>query len=238
MNKLNKNSSVPLYQQLVDEIKSQIDSGILKENDRIMTETELSDAYEVSRITVRKAISVLVDEDYLVKQQGIGTFVGVKRLSRSINSFMGFTQFCEATGMKASSILLTADSIEATISECGKLGITEGSRVIRIRRVRCCNGIPVIVEENKFPSKYSFLIAEDLTGSIYEILKNHGIFPVGGSKIIDVCYATEEEQKLLNLETSQALLLQKDTAHDANDEQIHICKQVINPARYKIEIRW
>ena len=64
MNKLNKNSSVPLYQQLVDEIKSQIDSGILKENDRIMTETELSDAYEVSRITVRKAISVLVDEDY------------------------------------------------------------------------------------------------------------------------------------------------------------------------------
>lgn len=78
MNKLNKNSSVPLYQQLVDEIKSQIDSGILKENDRIMTETELSDAYEVSRITVRKAISVLVDEDYLVKQQGIGTFVGVK----------------------------------------------------------------------------------------------------------------------------------------------------------------
>ena len=89
MNKLNKNSSVPLYQQLVDEIKSQIDSGILKENDRIMTETELSDAYEVSRITVRKAISVLVDEDYLVKQQGIGTFVGVKRLSRSINSFMG-----------------------------------------------------------------------------------------------------------------------------------------------------
>ena len=81
MNKLNKNSSVPLYQQLVDEIKSQIDSGILKENDRIMTETELSDAYEVSRITVRKAISVLVDEDYLVKQQGIGTFVGVKRLT-------------------------------------------------------------------------------------------------------------------------------------------------------------
>ena len=56
MNKLNKNSSVPLYQQLVDEIKSQIDSGILKENDRIMTETELSDAYEVSRITVRKAM--------------------------------------------------------------------------------------------------------------------------------------------------------------------------------------
>ena len=238
MSKLNKNSSVPLYQQLVDEIKSQIDSGILKENDRIMTETELSEEYEVSRITVRKAISILVDEDYLVKQQGIGTFVGVRKLSRSINSFMGFTQFCEAMGKKASSVLLIADSIEATISECRKLDIPEGSRVIRIKRVRYCDGMPVIVEENKFPSKYSFLIAEDLTGSIYEILGEHGIYPVGGTKVIDVCYATEEEQKLLNLEPHQALLLQRDTAHNAEGETIHICKQVVNPVRYKVEINW
>ena len=68
-----------------------------------------------------------MDEDYLVKQQGIGTFVGVKRLSRSINSFMGFTQFCEATGMKASSLLLTADSIRSNHRECGKLGFRKGS---------------------------------------------------------------------------------------------------------------
>ena len=43
MNRLNKNSSIPLYQQLADEIKGRIDSGALKENDRIMTETEMSE---------------------------------------------------------------------------------------------------------------------------------------------------------------------------------------------------
>lgn len=238
MNKLNKNSNIPLYQQLVDEIKSQIESGMLKENDRIMTESELSEAYEISRITVRKAISILVEEDYLIKQQGIGTFVGMRRLNRSLNTIMGFTQFCEAMGKKASARLLTADFIEASISECGILRIPESSRVIRIRRVRYCDDIPVMVEEHKFPVKYAFLIQEDLNGSVGSILKEHGVQEASGIKKIDVCYATEEEAALLELEPGQALILQKDVVSDTGGAPVYICKQVFNPKRYKMETRW
>ena len=238
MNRLNKNSSIPLYQQLADEIKGRIDSGALKENDRIMTETEMSEAYQVSRITVRKAISLLVDEEYLAKRQGIGTFVGVKRLKRSIGSFMGFSQVCAITGRRPSSMLLSVEMVEASISECRLLNIEEGSRVVRIRRVRCCDAIPVSVEETKFPLKYLFLLTEDLTGSVYDILKNHGIYPGGGSKVIDVCYATAEECKLLMVEAGQALILQRDIVCDTQGAVIHICKQVLNPARYKMEIHW
>ena len=61
MSKLNKESSVALYQQLIDEIKDQIASGKLTTGDRLMTEFELSQEYNVSRITVRKAIEVLVE---------------------------------------------------------------------------------------------------------------------------------------------------------------------------------
>ncbi|MDD3174648.1 MAG: GntR family transcriptional regulator, partial [Herbinix sp.] len=75
MSILNKDSSEPLYKQLVDEIKDQIAKGELKENERIFTELELSEKYDVSRITVRKAVTLLVDEGILVKQHGIGTFV-------------------------------------------------------------------------------------------------------------------------------------------------------------------
>ena len=73
MGKLNKESSVALYQQLIDEIKNQITSGKLAVGDRLMTEFELSQEYNVSRITVRKAIEVLVEENILIKKQGIGT---------------------------------------------------------------------------------------------------------------------------------------------------------------------
>ena len=50
MNKLNKESSVALYQQLINEIKESIQSGELKAGDRLMTEGEFSKAYDVSRI--------------------------------------------------------------------------------------------------------------------------------------------------------------------------------------------
>ena len=66
MGELNKGSSVALYQQLVDEIKSAIASGKLSEGDRIMTEAELSKTYDISRITVRKAIEILVEEGILI----------------------------------------------------------------------------------------------------------------------------------------------------------------------------
>ena len=85
MGKLNKNSSIALYQQLIEEIQNMIFQGKLMEGDRLMTEAELSETYEVSRITVRKAIEYLVEEGILVKRQGIGTFVAQKRLKRNMD---------------------------------------------------------------------------------------------------------------------------------------------------------
>lgn len=57
-----------------------------------MTEGEFSKEYDVSRITVRKAIEVLVEEGILIKKQGIGTFVADKKLIRDASIFMGFTE--------------------------------------------------------------------------------------------------------------------------------------------------
>ena len=78
---MHRNSIVPLYQQLADEIRQQIADNALKPGDRMLTEAELSQKFEVSRITVRKAIDQLVEEDYVVRKQGIGTFVAEKKRS-------------------------------------------------------------------------------------------------------------------------------------------------------------
>ena len=65
---MNKNSMIPLYQQLAEEIKEQIVSGKLMPRERMLTESEFSKEYELSRITVRKAIEYLVDEGYVVRK--------------------------------------------------------------------------------------------------------------------------------------------------------------------------
>lgn len=94
-----KNSIIPLYQQLSDEIKEQILLGKLKAGDRLMTEAELSQQYEVSRITVRKAIELLVDEGYVLRKQGIGTFIAEKKLRRVVDSENLVRSFSETSRM-------------------------------------------------------------------------------------------------------------------------------------------
>lgn len=236
MEQLNKNSSIPLYQQLVDLIKDQIATGKLKENDRLMTEIELSKVYDVSRITVRKAIELLVDEDILVKCQGVGTFVAGKKLNRIYNTFMGFTEMCEYDGKKASTVLLKAELVDATVNDIKKLELRDNEKVIRIVRLRKCDDIPVMIEENIFSTKFAYLLAEDLTASLYEILRKHDTIPTQGVKTIDICYANEEEEKNLAVELNSALLLQKDIVYDKDKVPIHLCKTKLNPARYKMTV--
>lgn len=92
---MNKHSATPLYQQLVDSIKEQILSGKIKEGDKLMTEQEFSEAYNVSRITVRKAMEMLSDEGIVVKKQGIGTFVASKTESRNGERFEFYRELRE-----------------------------------------------------------------------------------------------------------------------------------------------
>lgn len=233
---LNKNSSIPLYQQLVDLIKDQIASGELKENDRIMTELELSKLYDISRITVRKAIELLVEEDILVRCQGVGTFVAGRKLNRIVNKFHGFTEICEYDGKKASTELLKAELIDATPYDIQKLDLRDNDKVIRIIRLRKCNGISVMIEENIFSTKYAYLLAEDLTNSLYEILSRHDSVPTQAIKTIDICYANEFEEKFLEVELNSALILQKDIIFDKDMVPIHLCKTRLNPARFKMTI--
>lgn len=77
--KLNNASSLPLYEQLMINIKDEMDKGVYKAGDRIPNEAELCDLYSVSRITVRRAIQELVEEGLLERKQGKGTFVSRKK---------------------------------------------------------------------------------------------------------------------------------------------------------------
>ena len=68
-------AAIPLYQQVIDIIKNEINSGAYKAGARIPNEFELAESYKVGRVTVRRAIEELVQQGYLTKRQGKGTFV-------------------------------------------------------------------------------------------------------------------------------------------------------------------
>ena len=72
--------NAPLYQQIYDEIKDAIEKGVYAPKERIPSELELAEQYDVSRITVRRAVEELCSDGYLVKQQGRGTSNCVRQL--------------------------------------------------------------------------------------------------------------------------------------------------------------
>ncbi|WP_058486208.1 GntR family transcriptional regulator [Defluviitalea phaphyphila] len=231
---LDKNSSTPLYRQLMEIIKEEIRNNVLKPNDRILTETELSEKYDVSRITVRKAIAELVEEGYLIKQQGVGTFVAEQKMERNMSKFMGFTHSCEIIGKKSSSILLFAGLKEASNKDIKDLQLENDSNVLSIKRVRFCDDVPVMIEDARFSKKYSFLLTEDLTGSLYKILKKYEIFPCDAYKELDVCFPSEEEAELLNIDLNVPLLKLYSVTFDKKNTIIHNTRQIINPRRFKM----
>ena len=100
-----------VYIEIVKRLREMIDADGLKSGDKIPTELELSEKYNISRVTVRKAIIELVEEGYLIKKQGKGTFVNTRKIERKIVHFLSFSAACEANGVKASSKVIKKEIV-------------------------------------------------------------------------------------------------------------------------------
>lgn len=72
---LNNSSMIPIYEQLMDQIKNDIISGELKENEALPSVRTLSGTLKISALTVKKAYDRLEEEGFVVTVHGKGTFV-------------------------------------------------------------------------------------------------------------------------------------------------------------------
>ena len=99
MRKLDQDSITPLYIQLMESIETEIISQRYSPGDRLPSEKELSSMYSVSIITVRRAVSNLIEKGVLSRRQGKGTFVSKPRFKKDIKQVSGFSDVCERLGM-------------------------------------------------------------------------------------------------------------------------------------------
>ena len=143
--------NAPLYQQIYDEIKDAIEKGVYAPKERIPSELELAEQYEVSRITVRRAVEELCSDGYLVKQQGRGTFVSTPHINRQFHAstLQTFTALCADNGMKAGAHVIDRQIVPARQNEMEFFGLQKDALLLHIKRVRTADGEPIF-EENIF----------------------------------------------------------------------------------------
>src|SRR5438445_6493577 len=128
-------SPLPLYYQVQEILRTGIVQGRLKPGDRIPTEAELCAKHDVSRITVRQAVTALVNEGLLYRTRGRGTFVASPRVSHVVSELVSFTEEMTQRGLVATSRLLEVQVEEPSERFREPLGLGDGEKVIRIKRL-------------------------------------------------------------------------------------------------------
>lgn len=233
--KLDENNATPLYIQLKSTIKGSIDSGEIKVGEKIPSEYELCEKYNVSRITVRGALSELEDEGYLVKRQGKGTFAAKPKLFRPLQDSVGFTESCKVAGMESTSIVLHREVLPLNEKMQKDLNLKDNDKLLYIQRLRLANGDPLMVENNYYSfNQYGFLINEPLTGSLYELLaeKKKIICNRALKNIITVTTASGELVKILQVSIGAPLFVMEGIMGDENNQPVHYSLQYIVGEKY------
>lgn len=102
MSTILQDSEIPLYMQVSEWVRGKIYKGELSKGDRIPSENQIMEILQVSRGTVKKGVTMLVNEGLLVQVQGKGTFVKKENISYSL----GKGCFLSQSRLKVSTYLL------------------------------------------------------------------------------------------------------------------------------------
>jgi len=232
---LHSDSASPLYRQLMQRLRADIASGLYPVNSRIPSEAELGEAYQVSRVTVRKALAELTREGLLRRMQGKGTFVCTPRLKSNLREVTSFHEACLMMGCTPGTKVISKGMITAEESVREALGLT-GSEAVEVVRLRLADQNPVMLEINRFSPKYAFLLTENLNGSLYHLLSRQGVEAASGVHEISLCYATAQQAKLLEVEVGAALLQLEQVIFDQHGAPLHTSHQVIRGDRFTFRI--
>ncbi|WP_413301017.1 GntR family transcriptional regulator [Bacillus sp. 1P10SD] len=226
---LNKTDGLPLYKQLTDILRRDIEEGKFKKGEKIPTEIELSKLYNVSRITVRNALEELAKENLLIRRQGKGTFVNTEKLSRGISGLKSFSDMCREIGCKPGAKVIKCVIEDANDKDIEVLQLEPNSKIIVIERIRYADGNPVAFEISRLPERFTFLLDEDLNdASMFSIMsEKYGIVFMNPRKIIELVYATYEMSRYLNISMGHPLLSISSVSSDQNGVPSHRSMQFI-----------
>ncbi len=239
MKKVNKNSPIPLYYQLKDIICELIENEELKPNDPIPPERELCEYHGISRMTVNKAITNLVNEGLLYREQGKGTFVAKPKEGYQLSRLLSFTEDMKAKGLKVDTRIISFHKKSSTRKIQKALGLSEKEDVYEIKRLRLVEGEPYALETAYLPVKLcEGLTMEKLDNkSLYDVLRNeYGLSMDYAHQTMEAVILDEYESSILQVsEKSIALMLSRKTYLE-DDKPMEFTKAVYRGDKYKFEV--
>ncbi len=202
---LDENTRDPLYKQLQRKLRDAIESNHLQPEALLPAERDMANAFNVSRITVRKALEGLVNDGLLTRRQGAGTFVA-NRVEKNFSQLTSFSEDMISRGMKPSSEWLEKIESDVTTEEVMNYGLTPGTKIYRLSRRRFADKTPMSLEYTIIPS-FCLPSLDSVKSSLYEALEASGYRPVKALQRLRAIPLSKKHAKLLRAEVDDPGLL-------------------------------
>ncbi|WP_092333329.1 GntR family transcriptional regulator [Desulfosporosinus hippei] len=236
--KIDKSSVIPIYYQLFKLIEEQIRKGDLKPGESLPTEHEISLRFEISRMTVRRAIAELVSAGMVYAQQGRGTFVATPKLDNIVFELNDFNQEIKERGLNCKSTLLEAKIIRADkeLRERFQVG-EESKRFLYFRTVFSAEDerLSYEVKYTIYSKSRPILESELKDPSLPGLIATHTEYvPMSAKKVLQVAVCTEEEAAILGIAPNSPVFLVEQTIYDPDLKPVGWSKAVYRGDRYKL----
>lgn len=199
---LDANGAGPLYRKLQEGLRNAIQRSVLRPQEALPPERDLAADFDVSRITVRKALDALVAEGLLTRRQGAGTFVA-GRVEKQFSKLTSFSEDMAARGRAVRSEWLLRDAGAVSPDESLSLGLGPGTRVYRFHRIRFADDMPMALEYSTIAG-FALGSTDAVGKSLYAALEETGYRPVRALQRLRAVLFSQEQAKLLDVEPGSA----------------------------------
>jgi GntR family transcriptional regulator len=239
MTNLEKSSVRPLYVQLEDLLRRQIEQGDWRPGERVPSEQELARRYEISRMTARKALTMLVMDGVLARHPGKGTFVAQSKVPAA-STLTSFSTAMRELGLTVSSRVIEKAIVKPPPRVRDTLALSPGEQVIYLRRVRYVEAEAVAIMSSYMPaSYYAALLNENLTDrpltAVMEAI-NGDLKMTSSRDYFEAAAAREEEAELLNVRPGAPVLLERGVVYAQNGVPVRNSKIIYRSDRFRLNL--
>lgn len=227
----------PLYIEVAENIKSAILNGVYPVGTQIPTENELEQTFNVSKITVRKAIEILSNEGYVEKKSGKGTTVLSDRLFNKLSKAASFSSMIEASGHHLTKEILAVEKVKLTVDQT-ELTQIFGKQAFKLTRFYRLDEEPYIYFEHYLPTlgnEKNLIQMEQI--SLYKWLASHQKVVARFQDSFSVEEVSQEIKTLLATDQSH-LLKRKRTSYSQTGEIIEISYALYDTIKYPYLIEY
>lgn len=227
-------SFLPRYVQIEQALRRRI--ADMRSGDALPSDAELCDEFNVSRMTARQAVQLLVHEGLVRRSAGRGTFVAAAPSHRQVTNLVTFSAEMRRQGRVPSSKVVFAGKQPAKAEQARALGVGRGSRLVVLHRLRLADSKPIAWEATVLRRECERVLVANLErGSLHRALCDIGFVPTEGRANIRAEGASKDDAELLGVAVGDALLVESRIITDQHGDPLEFTVSRYAGDRYQLD---